>query len=115
MPDEVGRSGRPCGSSECFDRLNLSHNQILDVERIGQLQDLEVLNLSKNKLTSLGSICNLMNLEELWLRDNDFRDLQSIQVCCAVSTYGSTIDAPQNLGACSNLKKLVLKPNPVCR
>uniref|UniRef100_A0A7S4KMC5 U2A'/phosphoprotein 32 family A C-terminal domain-containing protein n=1 Tax=Guillardia theta TaxID=55529 RepID=A0A7S4KMC5_GUITH len=89
----------PLQKLSCLMRLNLSHNQILDVERIGQLQDLEVLNLSKNKLTNLGSICDLMNLEELWLRDNDFRDLQSIQ----------------NLGACSNLKKLVLKPNPVCR
>lgn len=40
-------------------RLNLSHNALLDVERLGALKDLNVLNLSKNKLTSIGSIVEM--------------------------------------------------------
>ena len=80
-------------------RLNLSHNELLDVERLGALQDLQVLNLSKNKLSSIGSISALQQLEELWLRDNHISDLHALQ----------------GLGQCSSLKRLVVKPNPVCK
>ena len=80
-------------------KLNLSHNDLLDVERLGVLQDLEVLNLSKNKLTSVGSISELQALEELWLRDNQISELYGLQ----------------GLAQCASLKRLVVKPNPVCK
>ena len=80
-------------------KLNLSHNELLDVERLGALRDLQVLNLSKNKLSSVGSIAELQELEELWLRDNQFSELHALQ----------------SLGQCGSLKRLILKPNPVCK
>jgi hypothetical protein len=84
---------------EHLTKLNLSHNELLDVERLGSLRDLEVLNLSKNKLTSVGSIAELLNLEELWLRDNQISELHALQA----------------LGQCTSLKRLIIKPNPVCK
>jgi hypothetical protein len=93
------RRVHPIHKLECLTKLNLSHNQLLDVERLGSLRDLEVLNLSKNRLTSVGSIAELHNLEELWLRDNQFSELHAMQ----------------SLGQCSALKRLILKPNPVCK
>jgi hypothetical protein len=93
------RRVNPIPKLECLTKLNLSHNELLDVERLGTLKNLEVLNLSKNRLTSVGSIADLQNMEELWLRDNQISELHALQ----------------GLGQCASLKRLVLKPNPVCK
>lgn len=58
-----------------------------------------MLNLSKNRLSSVGSVAELQDLEELWLRDNQFSELHALQ----------------SLGQCGSLKRLILKPNPVCK
>jgi len=93
------RRVNPLPMLTCLTRLNLSHNELLDVERLGSLQDLQVLNLSKNRLTSVGSIAELQGLKELWLRDNQITELHALQ----------------GLSQCGSLKRLVLKPNPVCK
>ena len=93
------RRVHPIPRLTCLTKLNFSHNELLDVERLGALQDLQVLNLSKNRLSSVGSIAELQELEELWLRDNQFSELHALQ----------------SLGQCGSLKRLILKPNPVCK
>jgi len=46
-----------------------------------------------------GSVSELQELEELWLRDNQISELYGLQ----------------GLAQCSSLRRLVLKPNPVCK
>lgn len=77
----------------------MSHNRLIEVDRLCEIPSLTNLNLSKNKISSLSGICLLPALEELWLRDNSIADIHSIQPICFLTT----------------LKRLVIKPNPVCR
>ena len=79
--------------------LNLSHNRLTEVDRLCEIPSLTNLNLSKNKISSLSGICLLPALEELWLRDNAIADINSMQPIAFLTT----------------LKRLVVKPNPVCR
>ena len=79
--------------------LNLSHNRLTDVSALAELQDLRVLNVSKNKISSVTGIVDLPSLEELWLRDNAIADIRNVQC----------------LAALTSLRRLVFKPNPVCK
>ncbi len=59
--------------------LNLSNNQISDIESIKELKSLQKLDLSDNQISDIESIKELKSLQKLDLSDNQISDIESIK------------------------------------
>ncbi|GAB5372259.1 hypothetical protein AAMO2058_001649600 [Amorphochlora amoebiformis] len=78
--------------------LHISHNSIASFSK-GIPRSLRVLTATSNRIKSLENLRGLTQLEDLWLQKNRIEDLREIR-------YLRTL---------VNLKRLVLKPNPICK
>lgn len=71
LPEAIGLLTR-------LTKLNLTYNQLKNVDCLALLTNLEELNLSMNSLPSLGRLTDLPKLTKLNLRDNRFQDLNGL-------------------------------------
>ena len=53
--------------------LDLSHNELISIGKLGDLRSLEVLRLNDNYLEDLDSISSLSSLTELWVSNNKLK------------------------------------------
>lgn len=65
-------------SSNNFININLSNNQLTNLEWVRNLNSLEILNLSNNNLTNISAISSLNSLVNLDLSNNNLTDISSI-------------------------------------
>jgi Leucine-rich repeat (LRR) protein len=69
------------GLDRCINlnKVDLSNNQILDVNQIGYLEQLVELNLSENNIHSIDSLKNCKKLEYLDISFNDVTDIYMLR------------------------------------
>ena len=63
------------GKSEEIEELDLSNNEIINMEGLESFPSLKTLKLNNNQITKLKGIKNLKNLENLFLRNNRVSEL----------------------------------------
>jgi Leucine-rich repeat (LRR) protein len=59
--------------------LNLSENQIQDINSLNQLGRLEILLLQKNKISQSAPLLNLLHLRQVNLSNNPIKDCNNLQ------------------------------------
>ncbi|XP_029346418.1 leucine-rich repeats and immunoglobulin-like domains protein 3 isoform X13 [Acyrthosiphon pisum] len=91
-----------------LESLDLSHNEIRDIESLAHLTGLQSLDLSYNEIRDIESLAHLTELQLLYLRYNEIRDIESLAHLTEIQLLmlsNNNISEVKN-GAFANLSKL---------
>eukprot|EP00961_Rhodomonas_salina_P083721 1124917-Rhodomonas_salina.1 len=99
--------------------LNLSDNEICEIENLEPLRSLTRLNLSGNRITTLKNLSSLVAIVELKAARNaitsiDLRGLDSLKTLDLSENCIEAMAQIRNLSHLRNLNDLSLQDNPIC-
>ena len=106
----------PLAPMEELTQLQLAGNQIADISAVSGLTDLKALNLRDNDLTDVGSLAELEELTWLWLNGNRIADVSPLANLSALrflTLRSNAVSDISSLAGLSSLESLDLTKNRI--